>query len=76
MDGKDIERICASYAQQFPPLITFKQAAEIAHVPLGTVYDYSSRRLFDGFRTKVGRHVLLDLAAFVTFILTHNKPQN
>ena len=76
MDGANIDQIRSQYALKYPPLIDFKQAAEIAHAPIGTIHDFSSRKLFDGFRTKVGRRVLLDLSAFVTFILTREDSQH
>lgn len=76
MDGEIVTRILAQYANCYPPLIDFKQAAEIAHVPVGTIRDFSSRKLFEGFRTKAGRRVLLDRDAFIHFILNRESDGN
>ncbi len=63
------ERVFAEYREKFPALITLPQAAEIAHVPLATAYDWSSRGAFDGFKFKPGRGVLLSRDAFIEFLL-------
>ncbi len=63
------ERIFDEYRKKFPPLITLSEAAEIAHVPLGTAYDWSSRGRLDGFKFKPGRSVLLARDAFIEYLL-------
>lgn len=68
------ERLLAEYRQKFPPLITLSQAAEIAHVPLATAYDWSARKVFDGFKFKPGRSVLLSRDAFIEFLLKPPVP--
>lgn len=35
----------------YPPKLRFEQAAEIANVDVQTVYDWSSRGHFEGFKT-------------------------
>ena len=70
MNDEDIARITAEYAKTYPALIDFRQACEIAHCPLDTVYDWSSRGLFREFKSKPGRRALLDRNAFVRFIVT------
>jgi hypothetical protein len=69
MDADLIENTIKDFQQKFPPLITFDQASEIAHVPKGTLYEWSSRGLRDSFKTKPGVHVLLVLTAFVRFLM-------
>ncbi len=46
---------------KYPPLLTPRQAADLLQVPLLTVYDWSSRGVFDrgGAKRTVGRHLRL-----------------
>jgi len=68
MSQSDLDRLYREYRQQYLALITLDQAAEIAHSNKGTLYDWSSRGLLDGFKTKRGRRVLLDLFGFLRFL--------
>ena len=68
MSGNDTEASIREYSQKYPPLILINQAAEIAQVPVGTIYDWSSRGLLDGFKTKRGRRVRLNRDAFLRFL--------
>ena len=70
MDRDHIEKIINEYASSYAPIISTKDAAEIADRPLGTIYDWSSRGLFDGFKVKCGRHLRLGRDAFIRFLLT------
>lgn len=46
------------------------QAAEIAQVPMGTIYDWSSRGHFNDFKSRRGRRVrLINRDAFVRFLI-------
>ena len=69
MDSSLTEHVVAEYAQQYPALITFQQAAEIASVELGTIYDWSSRGLFDGYKHRCGRYARLVRNEFIQFLL-------
>lgn len=69
MTESKIYELVAEYRRIYPPLITLPEAAEIARVPLATVHDWSSRGLLDGFKSKRGRRVLLELEAFVRFVV-------
>lgn len=71
MTPDDVELVLAEYAGKFPALITLPQAAEIAQVPLATIYAWSggSEGLLDGFKIRPGRHVLLGRDAFVRYLL-------
>lgn len=64
-----INILVAEYRKNYRPLITLPEAAEIARVPLATVHDWSSRGLLDAFKSKRGRRVLLELEAFVRFVV-------
>jgi hypothetical protein len=70
MSDKEVDVLVAQYADKYPPLILGREAAEIARVPLQTIYDWSSRQLLDDFKSKRGRHFLLRRDAFVRFIAT------
>ena len=75
MDDSKLAETLKIYRETYPPFISFKQAAEISQLPLGTIYDYSGRKLFDGFKIKVGKYRRLDLARFIEFVFA-NKPTN
>ena len=64
----------SEYRDLYPPLITFGQAAEIAQVPLGTVYDWSSRGLFNTFKTRCGRPCRLIRDDFIQWLVTQSDP--
>ena len=66
MDADDLDR---EYAAKYQPLILLAEAAEIARRPLGTIYDWSSQGLFDGFKVKQGRVALLGRKAFLRFLM-------
>ena len=57
------------YRANYPPWITVEQAAAIAGVPRGTLYDWSSNRLFDGFKAKRGRRIRLHRDSFIRFLV-------
>ena len=45
------------WAEQFPPILDVQQAAKLAIVPVGTIYDWSSRGLLANCATRVGKHL-------------------
>ncbi|MEI8194725.1 MAG: hypothetical protein WCI73_02330, partial [Phycisphaerae bacterium] len=61
MTNSDVSRIVAEFRKDYPALISLLQAATIAQCPLGTVYDWSSRKLLDDFKIRIGKRCLLDL---------------
>lgn len=70
MAPHDIERLVAGYAAQYPHLLTFAEAAEIArHKTKATIYDWSSKGYLDAIKTRRGRHALLDRDGFIRFLL-------
>lgn len=70
MNDDAVEEILAQYAERYPPLVTSGQAAEIAQVPIGTLYDWSSRGLLDGLKHRRGRRLLLQRDLFVRFLMS------
>ncbi len=69
MTNDIVDDCIRAFAQQYPPLIDFEQAATIARRSLNTIYDWSSRGLLDGFKMKPGKHCLLALDGFVRFLM-------
>ena len=69
---RDTPAVLAEYARKYPAMITYEHAVEISHCPLNTIYDWSSRGLFDGFKVP-GRNVLLGRDAFVRFVIHQNQ---
>ena len=57
--GNYVDEIIEEYRKTYPPLVTVDQAAEILQRPVGTVYDWSSRGLFDAFKRRAGRQIRL-----------------
>jgi len=45
------------WAERFPPILNIDQAAELAQLPRGTLYSWSSRGLLRGCARKAGRHL-------------------
>ena len=56
------------WSKKFPPLLDADEAATLAHVPLATIYDWSSRGLLDNCAHK--RHRLQIVRnRFIRFLL-------
>lgn len=53
------------WAEKFPPYLTIEQAAELLQVPVGTLYDWSSRGLLKGCARRVGKHLRFDRNRFI-----------
>jgi excisionase family DNA binding protein len=73
MRTPDIQATLEEYARKYQPLITVEQAAEIAQVPRGTIYDWSSRGLFNGFKSQRGRRIRLSRDAFLRFLFNNQS---
>jgi hypothetical protein len=56
------------WASRFPPILNVEQAAELASVPVKTVYDWSSRGLLSGCACRRGRRLLLWRDRYVQFL--------
>lgn len=46
------------WAEQFPPVLTIDQAAELLQIPKSTLYDWRSRGLLGRCSRRVGKRVL------------------
>jgi excisionase family DNA binding protein len=44
-------------AEQFPPVLTIEQAAQLLQVPVQTVYQWRSRGLLGSCCRKIGKHL-------------------
>jgi excisionase family DNA binding protein len=53
--------------EQYPPILTVDQAAQLLQVPPRTIYDWHSRRLLKGCSFRAGKH----LRFFRDRLLTH-----
>jgi len=58
----------STWAERFPPILTSEQAAELAAVPVGTVHDWSSRGLLNGFAAKKGKRLRILRDRFVAWL--------
>jgi len=56
------------WAEQFPPVLSVDQAAELAGVPKSTVYDWSSRGLLDCCAVRVGKRLRIFRDRFLKHI--------
>ena len=56
------------WAERFPPILTVEQAAELAGVPVGTIYDWSSREQLSSCAAKRGKRLRIWRDAFVLFL--------
>jgi excisionase family DNA binding protein len=59
--AKELTHVFADprWADRFPPILSVAQAADLLQVPMGTIYDWSSRGLLDGCKARVGKHLRL-----------------
>jgi hypothetical protein len=75
MTEDQIKLHLAEYAARYPSFLCVEQAAEIAHVPVKSIYHWSSIGLMDAFKAKRGRHVRLSRDAFIRFLSeSSNEP--
>ena len=56
------------WAERFPPVLNVEQAAELAGVPVGTIYDWSSREQLSSCAAKRGKRLRIWRDAFVLFL--------
>jgi len=73
MNNSTMEAIISEVAEEYPPLITFQEAAKIARVPKGTINSWSSANQFDEFRSRKGKRVLLHRDSFVRLVLENTN---
>lgn len=58
-----------TWAERFPPLLDVDAAAELAGVPKGTIYAWSSAGLLQGCARKVGKHLRIFRDRFLRRLL-------
>ena len=68
-----MDSLLAEYRDKYPPLITLPEGSVIARSPMGTMYEWSHQGLFDGFKIRAGRRVLLQRDAFIRFLLSRGE---
>lgn len=64
----DVDDLFELYARRYAPLITLRQAAEIGHRRLQTMYELSSEGEFDDFKLGRGGIVLLHLRGYLRWL--------
>jgi excisionase family DNA binding protein len=69
MSPEEIKRIVADYAARYPALVSALQAAEIAGVPLSTIYQWSSQGELDGCKSKRGKRMRISRDCLVLFMV-------
>ena len=56
------------WAKQFPPVLSVTQAATLAGVPEGTIYDWASQGRLSGCSKRVGRYRRVWRDRFIQFL--------
>jgi hypothetical protein len=72
MDEGRVKAVIAEHRQQYPALIDVDQACAISRRPKATIYDWSSRGLLVGIKSRRGRRLLLDRDRFVQFLIKND----
>ena len=72
LDEAEIRQAFGSgkWADEFPPVLDVPQAARLARVPKGTIYDWSSRDLLAGCAKRKGKRLLIWRDRFVQWLFT------
>ena len=60
------------WAERFPPILNVEQAAELAGIPVKTIYDWSSRGLLSSCAVKRGRRLRIWRDRFASFLFQGN----
>jgi excisionase family DNA binding protein len=63
----------SEWGLKFPPVLNVRQAAELAQVPVATIYDWSSRKQLTSCARRVGRHLRIHRDRFLTHIFSANS---
>lgn len=58
------------WSTRYPPILNVEQAAQLAHVSVNTIYDWSSRGLLYRCAHKKGKHLRLFRDLFVRFLFS------
>ena len=72
LDNGEIQQAFNSgkWGDELPPILSVAQAARLAHVPRGTLYDWSSRDLLAGCAKRKGKRLLIWRDRFVQWLFT------
>lgn len=62
------------WAEQFPPVLTVREAAKLAGVSQSTVYDWSSRGRLKQCAVRKGKRLRLYRDRFLKFLFTEEEP--
>lgn len=62
-----------AWARKYPPLLSVEQAAELAQVPIATIYDWRSRGHLEWCSCRAGKRVRILRDRFVTFLFSSNS---
>jgi hypothetical protein len=69
LNGTEIASAFASaWGDRYPPILSLRQAAEMAHVSEKTVYDWSSRGLLAGCAVRRGKRLRIFRDRFIRFL--------
>ena len=58
----------SAWATTYPPILSLQQAAELAQVPLATVYQWRSQGKLESCSRKVGKHVRIFRDRFIQYL--------
>ncbi len=70
MNDDNINKLLADYGQRYPALLTVKQAMEIADVPAGTIYGWSSTGRISECKSRVGKRLRIGRDCLLWFLLS------
>lgn len=63
----------SDWETKFPPVLSVEQAAELAHVPTATIYDWSSRGLLQGCAHRFGKRLRIFRDRFVGMLFGQSE---
>lgn len=64
-----------TWAEKFPPILDVELAAELARVPVNTIYDWSSRGQLKGCARRVGKYLRVHRDRLVSLIFNEGINQ-
>ena len=72
LDEAEIRQAFSSgkWADEFPPILNVAQAARLAHMSEGTIYNWSSKRLLTGCASRKGGRLLIWRDRFVKHLFS------
>lgn len=61
------------WGDDFPPVLNVSQAARLAHVPVKTIYEWSSQGRLDGCAGRPGKRLLIFRDRFIKFLFENTE---